>query len=196
LTLPLVEVRNPALVHDYESEKRLVYLKDLGFDGQRRPVILFLTSGHYASGPAGDPRIWHTARWTGQQWLIREVCRSDHNYDFGSLYLESDGTWRLIAPTEPGPQPYNPGGEVAMWISRDQGATWTKLKQLTHQSPYNHTYVRRPVHAHPDFYALWADGDTRKPSASRLYFTDRDGSHVWQLPDHMEGDSAKPIPVR
>lgn len=187
LELPLTEVYNPALVRDYQREGLLVYLKDMGFDSQGQPVILFLTSRHYASGPQGDPRIWRTARWAGGHWEIREAFSSDHNYDFGSLYLEPRGVWRVIAPTEPGPQAYNPGGEVVMWISRDQGLTWQKVRQLTEQSRYNHTYVRRPVNAHPDFYALWADGDTRQLSESSIYFTDREGSHVWRLPTKMDG---------
>ena len=192
LALPLSQVQNPALVHDYQSEKRLVYLKDLNFDAEGRPVILYLTSGDHASGPKGDPRIWHTARWTGREWQVRDVTRSDNNYDFGSFYIEADGTWRIIAPTEPGPQPYNPGGEVVVWVSRDQGATWDRVKQLTRSSRFNHTYVRRPVNAHPDFYALWADGDARKKSESRLYFTNRGGDHVWHLPDRMDQPPAKP----
>ena len=32
---PLTESRNAALVHDYEAEQRLVYLKDLNFDDER-----------------------------------------------------------------------------------------------------------------------------------------------------------------
>jgi len=196
LELPLREVHNPALVRDYESAGLLVYLKDLAFDRQGHPVILFLTSRGYASGPQNDPRIWRTARWTGSRWDCRDVTSSDNNYDFGSLYLEPDGTWRIIGPTEPGPQAYNTGGELAIWISSDQGRTWTRLKQLTRDSQYNHTYVRRPVNAHADFYALWADGHARQPSPSRLYFTDREGTHVWQLPERMDGQFAKPQAVR
>ena len=192
LALPLAEIQNPALVRDYESEKRLVYLKDLNFDAAGNPVILYLTSAHYASGPKGDPRVWHTARWTGARWELREAIRSDNNYDFGSLYIEADGVWRVIAPTEPGPQPYNPGGEVVLWLSKDQGATWAKVRQLTRESRYNHTYVRRPLGAHPDFYAIWADGDARQKSESRLYFSNREGEHVWRLPERMEGAAAKP----
>jgi len=98
----------------------------------------------------------------------------------------------LIGPTETGPQPYNPGGEVALWKSTDKGHTWNKVKQLTSNSPYNHTYVRRPLNAHPDFYAIWADGHARQQSESRIYFTNRDGDHVWRLPVTMEGETAKP----
>ncbi len=123
---------------------------------------------------------------------MHDVTTSDNNYDHGSLYLEADGTWRIIAPTATGPQPYNPGGEMVMWISHDQGAHWKKLRQLTHDSPFNHTYARRPLNAQPEFYALWADGHARQPSASQLYFTDRDGTHVWRLPAQIEGETAKP----
>jgi hypothetical protein len=68
--------------------------------------------------------------------------------------------------------------------------------QLTHNSQYNHTYCRRPVNAAPDFYALWADGHGRELSPSRLYFTDRDGTHVWRLPENMDRQTARPELVR
>ncbi len=192
LQLPLTVPDNPARVHDYSREKRNVYLKDITFDADGHPVILYVTSGGWRSGPANDPRIWQTARWTGTEWDIQGTIRSDNNYDTGSLYIETDGTWRIIAPTQTGPQPYNAGGEVAMWVSRDRGKSWKMVKQLTRNSQYNHNYVRRPVDAHPDFYAFWADGHARKKSDSRLYFTNRNGDHVWRLPVHMEGESAEP----
>ncbi len=190
--LPLTSPENPALVHDYRREGLLVYLKTLEFDTEGRPVILFLTSRGWEPGPRNDPRVWRTARWTGSGWEIREAFRSDHNYDFGSLYIEPDGLWRVIAPTDPGPQPYGTGGEMVMWVSRDHGQSWRRLRSLTRNSPRNHTYARKPVNAHPDFYALWADGDTRQPSESRLYFTNRDGTAVWRLPARMTGEFARP----
>ena len=39
VTPPITEVRNPALVRDYESEGLLVYLKEVRFDSQGRPLI-------------------------------------------------------------------------------------------------------------------------------------------------------------
>jgi hypothetical protein len=189
---PLTTTQTAALVHDYHREGLLVYLKDVQFESDGHPVLLFLTSRGFESGPKNDPRTWRTARWTGSAWEIRDFAVSDNNYDFGSLYIEDDGAWRIIGPTETGPQPYNTGGEVAMWLSRDQGANWQKLKQLTRGSTRNHTYVRRPVNAHPDFDALWADGDARQESGSDLFFTNRDGSHVWRLPAKMDADFAQP----
>jgi hypothetical protein len=153
-------------------------------------VILFLTSGGFEAGPKNDPRTWTIAHWTGRQWEIRPAFTSDNNYDMGSLWIDDDA-WRIIAPTEAGPQPYNPGGEVALWTSRDEGRTWQQTKQLTRGSERNHTYVRRPVNAHPDFYAFWADGHGRQPSLSQLYFCDRAGN-VYFLPREMDADTATP----
>ena len=191
LTPPLTDPGNPAIIHDYQSEGLNVYLKDIRFDADERPVILFITSKGYESGPKNNPRTWTTARWTGTTWQIRPACTSDNNYDMGSLYIEDDGTWRIIGPTETGPQPYNPGGEMAMWVSKDYGLTWKKVKQLTTDSPYNHTYARRPVNTHPDFYAIWADGHGRKPSSSSLYFCDKQGN-VRVLPREMSEELVKP----
>jgi hypothetical protein len=192
LTLPLKDVRNPALVHDYESEKLLVYIEDIASDPDGRPVILYITSKGYESGPKNMPRTWTTAHWNGSAWEIRggDII-SDSNYDTGSLYIEARDLWRIIGPTQVGPQPFNPGGEVAMWLSRDQGRHWTMSRQMTADSEYNHTYVRRPVNANPDFYAFWADGHARRPSDSRLYFCNRDGD-VFRLPTKMTADFEKP----
>jgi len=66
---------------------------------------------------------------------------------------------------------------------------------VTQHSRYNHTHVRRPLNAHPDFYAFWADGDTRKPSESHLYFCNQSGERVFSMPGHMDGDWASPDPV-
>lgn len=192
---PLRSATNPALVHDYRSEKLLVYLKTVDFDATGHPVILYLTSQGWEPGPQSGPQQWKTASWTGKRWEIRGITTSDHNYDHGPLYIEPDGAWRLIAPTAPGPQPYTTGGDMVMWLSRDQGASWKRVKQLTFSTRFNHTYAKKPVNAQPDFYALWADGDTLKPSESSLYFTDKEGTAVWRLPAQMTGATAKPEKV-
>lgn len=195
LSVPLRQVDNSALVHDYASEGLNVYMKDIRFDQQDRPIILYLTSKGYESGPKNAPRTWTTARWDGAQWIIHPVTTSDNNYDTGSLWLLAKDDWRIIGPTETGPQAYNPGGEVAMWVSKDQGVTWQKKRQLTRGSPMNHSYVRQPINAHDDFFALWADGHGRKPSASKIYFSDKEGK-VYQLPEIMQGEHAKPSIVK
>lgn len=194
LTLPLTEVANPALVFDYESRDTLVYLKDFVFDKDRRPIIVYGISQGYQPGPQNSPRELRLARWNGSSWKDSAIAPIDHNYDSASLYLEEEA-WRLIAPTAPGPQPNYAGGEMVLWTSSDQGTTWQKKRQLTFDSPRNHTYARRPVNAHPDFYAIWADGDSQRPSPSWLYFCNREGD-VFQLPRAIDGETAKPELIR
>lgn len=192
LKLPLIEVHNPALIHDFARDGQLVYLKNVDFDREDHPVIFFLNSKSFDSGPKGGTRQWKTMRWTGSSWETCNFITSDHNYDHGFLSVENDGSWRVIATTAPGPEPDTTGGDVVLWTSRDQGKTWIKVKQLTHSPRLNHTYPRKPVDAQPDFYALWADGDTLRPSESSLYFTDWQGSGVWRLPSHISGEFGTP----
>lgn len=194
--VPLSDPKNPALVRDYQAEKRLVYIHDLDLDRHGRPVILYITSADFRPGPSGDPRWWTVARATQTGWEYTEVTRANHNYTTGSLYLDEDEAWRIIGPTEPGPQPVGSGGEVAVWISRDQGQTWRKERDVTKGSPYNHNYVRRVVAAHPDFAAFWADGDPDKLSPSHLYFASQTGDRVGRLPYDMADDFAAPEAVR
>ncbi len=191
LEIPLTEIHNPARICDYQTKGLNVYLKDILYDAEDRPVILYVTSRGYEAGPTNDPRTWTTVRWTGSTWEIHDVLTSDNNYDTGSLWIDGQGVWNIMGPTETGPQPYNPGGEVAWWSSNDRGATWAKRQQLTRDSERNHTYVRRPENAHPGFVALWADGHGRKPSPSSLYFADARG-RVYQLPRKMESDRVVP----
>ncbi len=195
INLPLTQVENSALVYDYQKEGLSIYLKDIQFDKDGKPVILYLTSKGWKPGPENCPRTLSIAHWKNGKWEINSITTSDNNYDTGSLYIESEEIWRVVAPTETGPQPYNPGGEVAMWTSRDEGKTWKRVKQITRNSQYNHNYVRRPVNAHPDFYAFWCDGHGRKPSVSRLYFCDKEGN-VYLLPQEMKKDFIKPEKMR
>lgn len=189
--LPVTDAASPARVLDSVALDRSVYLKDLAYDGDGRPVVLYLTSRDYRPGPESGPYAWHTARWTGTEWQHRPVTTSDHNYDHGSLYVEADGLWRLIAPTDPGPQPWGAGGEMVMWTSRNQGASWERRRALTTGSARNHGYARKPLYAHSDFYAMWADGNPLEPSASRIYFATRDGD-VFVLPERMTAASVAP----
>ncbi len=190
--LPLDAAENPARAHDFEAEKRLIYIHDLDYDERGRPVILFTSGADHRPGPPGDPRWWMVAFWRDGRWSFTQVTRANHNYSTGSLYLGPGGRWRIVGPTEPGPRPVGSGGEVAMWTSSDSGVTWRKERDLTKGSPRNHNYVRRPMNAHPDFAAFWADGDPDAFSKSHLYFANRDGDRVWRLPYDMAGEFEAP----
>ena len=188
--IPLTTPHNNALVRDYEAEGLKVYLKDIRLDPQGKPVILVITTKVMIVARKWPAHLTYFNDW--ERLAHHPITISDSNYDMGSLYLEADGTWRVIAPTETGPQPYNPGGEMAMWERSEQ--TWKRVKQLTQDSTRNHTYARSPVNAHPDFYALWADGNARQASKSCLYFCDKKGN-VYQLPETMESDLSIRFPL-
>lgn len=194
IKIPLRDIQNQALVKDYFSEGLLVYINDLTFDQNGNPVILYVTSQGYEAGPEKGPRTWHTARFTGSDWEILPVTESDNNYDMGSLYIDEKGVWRIVGPTAEGPQAYNTGGEMVLWTSKDQGKSW-KSKPMTGKSKLNHSYARRPVNVHEDFYAFWADGHGREKSISRLYFSDKNGN-VYQLPAEMKEDFEKPVKIK
>lgn len=188
---PLKEIHGQALVYDYEAEGKLVYLNDLNFDSEGNPVILAVVSKDHAPGPKGDPREWTIVHWKNGQWNYRKVCQSTHNYDMGSLYIDGK-TWRIIGPTEAGPQRTGTGGEMALWESNDEGKTWSKSRNVTRNSARNHSYARRPVNVHPEFYSFWADGNADQFSESKLYFTNQKGEKVWVLPYEMNEEFAKP----
>jgi len=187
LNTPLKSVKNEALVQNFRKKRMLVYLKDLNYDLNGNPIILYLISSGFASGLNKSPRIWMTSYWNGSDWETRQAFESDSNYDTGCLHINhlSDNEWRIIAPSEKGPQPFNPGGEIAIWTTKNYGKSWEKAMKITENSEFNHTYVRKPVNAHDGFYAFWADGNPRKVSESRLYFCDKNGK-VNILPDYMD----------
>ena len=198
MTPPLVDPKNPALVKAYSDDQRLVYLNSMTLDNEGNPLILVVTSSSYKPGPQGDPRTWEVLHHKNGRWNVHEVTHSTHNYDTGPLWVERDGTWRIAGPTERGPQRWGGGGEIAVWVSRDEGMNWTKERDVTLGSPRNHSYVRDVVNAERDspFAMLWADGHADKLSVSRIYFANRDGTLVRRLPYQMDGDFATPETVR
>lgn len=190
LQLPLDDIRISALVRDYARDSLLVYLNDLSVDRHGNPIILAVISRDFRPGPSGEPRKWVVLLWKDGRWLEREICSSSHNYDMGSIYVRGN-LWRVIGPTEVGPQRWGTGGEMAVWESRDEGRRWIQKRMLTSSSPRNHSYARRPLNDHPGFEAFWADGNADSISASRLYFSDRRG-RVYIMPAAMNRFWVKP----
>jgi hypothetical protein len=113
----------------------------------------------------------------------------------GSLYI-TDDEWRIIGPTEPGPQKYGTGGEIALWVSRNEGVDWEKVHDITKNSTANNSFVRRPLNGRKEFTALWTDGNADMFSISRLYFTDEKCEKVWAFPYKMKKDLEKPLRIR
>ena len=188
LALPLARPDNAALVLDLQAEGKVMFTCDLNFDARGNAVLLCVIGR--ADAPEA-PREWTVLHWSGVRWERHLVATSDHNYDMGSIAIDGD-TWRVTGPTGAGPQKQGVGGEVETWISRDLGVTWARERPLTAGSDLNHSYVRRPVNAHPSFVSFWADGNPHALSPSRLYFANAAGTQVWRLPQDMTSAFAKP----
>jgi hypothetical protein len=195
IATPLADVKNEALIRDYEAEGKLVYISDLNFDKDGNPVILVVLSNSHEPGPEAGAREWVVISRRDQKWNFNKVCESTHNYDMGSLFI-SDKEWRIIGPTEPGPRLYGTGGEVALWNSTDNGIQWVKAHNITLKSVYNNSFVRRPVNAQKEFYALWTDGNTEQLSKSCLYFTNEKCNRVYILPYEMKKEQEKPLRIK
>jgi len=194
LSLPIINQASPARVVDYASQSKNVYLKDMGFEPDGNPVCLYIRSNGHEPGPRSVPYEWCITKWDGKRWHTSVVCRSDHNYDMGSLYISED-IWSIVGPTENGPQAWGVGGEIAIWQSSDRGGKWEKLTTITRNSEQSHSYVRRPLNFQNPFCFFWSDGDSHKFSRSELYFGNFEGE-IWKLPYSMRNDYEKPIKIR
>ena len=193
LSTPLLVRESKARVIDYQSQKKNVYLKDMGFDIDGRPVGLYIRSNGHEPGPKSAPFEWCVTNWDGKAWQTNVITTSDHNYDMGSIFIEGN-IWKVVGPTEKGPQEYGVGGEIAIWQSSNQGTDWKKIKDITKNSNLSHSYVRRPINYKAPFSFFWSDGHSHNFSKSELYFGDFDGN-IWKLPYEMKNEFEKPIKI-
>jgi hypothetical protein len=193
--IPLTDVENDAIIRNYEKEGKEVYLSDLDFDSDGNPVILVIVSGNPDPGPDAGLKNWFVISRKVGTWNFNKVCESTHNFDRGSIHIEGS-EWKVIGPTEQGPQLYGTGGEVALWISRNGGVEWQKVTNVTIHSINNNSFVRHPLNAQKDFFALWTDGNANELSKSYIYFTNEKCDKVWMLPYDMKEDFRKPVRIR
>ncbi len=193
VNIPLTDKNNEALIKNFEQDGKQVYLSDIDFDSDGNPVILAIISSSRVPGPGS--RDWFVISRKDGDWNFKKVCESSHNFDRGSIHIEGS-EWKLIGPTEPGPQESGTGGEVALWVSRNGGTDWQKVTFVTKNSINNNSFVRHPVNAQKDFYALWTDGNADELSKSYLYFTNEKCDKVWMLPYDMKESMRKPVRIR
>lgn len=191
ISIPIDNIENATRVVDYHSQNKNVYMKDMGFDSEGNPVCLYITSGGHEPGPENAPYEWRVTFWNDTAWTTKIVCTSDHNYDMGSIFI-TDDVWKIVGPTENGPQKYGVGGEIAVWVSTNSGRDWEREKVITKNSTLNNAYVRRPLQSKAPFSFFWANGNPDKLSISELFFGDFSGD-VYRLPYTMTEEWEKPI---
>lgn len=193
--IPLSKIDNEALICDFISEKIRVFLLDMDFDSDGYPVLLVITSRN--SDPVenqfdGTLGIVHRVN---NSWDLVEICDADNINDSGTLSTQS-GYWEVLASAGHTGKKGVAGGEITRWISKNEGLNWIKDRDVTYNSQYPNSFVRRPLNARKDFHAIWADGDPEKISESKLYFTNSEGNKVWVLPYEMVSDFKRPQRIR
>ena len=190
ISIPVTEKNSPSRVEDYASLKKNIYLKDMVFDSNGRPICLYIRSNGHKPGPVSQPYEWCITKWNGSKWTTHSITTSDHNYDMGSLLFFNEDLY-LVAPTAIGPQKWGVGGELQVWKSDDLGDHWIKEKDLTHKSRMNHSYVRKSENFKAPFIYFWANGDAHQFSKSELFFGNLNGE-IWKLPYSMEKEYELP----
>ena len=190
ISIPVTEKNSPSRVEDYASLKKNIYLKDMVFDSNGRPICLYIRSNGHKPGPVSQPYEWCITKWNGSKWTTHSITTSDHNYDMGSLLFFNEDLY-LVAPTAIGPQKWGVGGELQVWKSDDLGYHWIKERDLTHKSIMNHSYVRKSENFKAPFIFFWANGDAHQFSKSELFFGNLNGE-IWKLPYSMEKEYELP----
>lgn len=186
--VPLTEVRNPALVNDYGTQWR-VFLRGLTFSQMGNPTVLYIARHTSKAMASQSSRLWTLSRWASRDWETAVTLYSDSDFDGGDMAMDRL-TWYMTVPTIAGPQPNAAGGDLVRWKSQDGGRSWYPLR-LTHDCTLNQNWPRHPVEASPGLDFIWADGNPRKPSGSRIYFADRPGN-TYVLPATMKDEVSKP----
>ena len=190
ISIPVTEKNSPSRVEDYASLKKNIYLKDMVFDSNGRPICLYIRSNGHKPGPVSQPYEWCITKWNGSKWTTHSITTSDHNYDMGSLLFFNEDLY-LVAPTAIGPQKWGVGGELQVWKSDDLGDHWIKERDLTYKSIMNHSYVRKSENFKAPFIFFWANGDAHQFSKSELFFGNLNGE-IWKLPYSMEKEYELP----
>ncbi len=173
VTTPVRQAPDSAIVLDSPAGER-VYLKDIDFTADGRPVALFLTSQDWRPGPQPPPgRILWIAEWNGEEWVRYSVGFPDHNYDTGSLTRLADGRWVLAHPAdETDDEAWVTGGQVHVELLESSFKPAQEVEVVTQDGlPFDGplTYVRDSRGSGPDALFFAAGGSALENRERTLF---------------------------
>jgi hypothetical protein len=129
----------------YDAKKSGIraWVYDIAADKHNRPVIV------YTRLPEETDHRYHYARWTGKQWLDKELCAGGRWFPQtrpGAVESEPHYSSGLaLDPADPSvvylSRPVDGVREIEKWVTRDGGATW-KSSAITAHSKFDNV---RPV---------------------------------------------------
>jgi len=85
----------------------------------------------------------------GHPIILKRVVESDRYLGWATLARTRTGEL-IVAFSGDRDAHVCPWGKTQIIRSLDQGKTWTKDRQITRNSPFNHTYARKPVNCLPN----------------------------------------------
>lgn len=108
----------------------------IAFDARGQPVFLHVLS----DDDSFDAFTYYFVAQRDGQWSQTAIAPSNHSWNGAHLESRPDGSWRaLLVGGGPELDPdqrmdKHGGGRVEEWISRDDGHTWERLRDLTPDS--------------------------------------------------------------
>lgn len=111
LNMPVDENSSEKIL-DSGSDFCNVCLGDIQTTSNGNPLILF-----------NHNKIFKLARWNGSEWIITVVKEVDHNFDYGTLIIDSDSQYRAYITVGNGR-----GGAIKEYLTTNCGVNWTFQK--------------------------------------------------------------------
>jgi hypothetical protein len=138
------------------------HVNDLILDDENKPFILFNTGPWTVSTTSGEGQ-WKLAKHNGHEWVTYPIAPCDNLFDRGCLLITADDRLKAYLPMS---DDGRDGGEIAEFVSYDEGETWIQEQMVTHDSEYSHNYVVRVANHHPDLQVFWSYGDSSPTGSS------------------------------
>jgi len=118
---------------------------------------LVLDSNNYPIIAYSDQKVYGIVRWTGSAWESHSLgVSTDDEFNNIRLQVITDSTYRawLLADASTSGR----GGEVQVWETTDHGANWTKIRDVTKNSPLLHRDILIPWDYTQEVEAIWNYG--------------------------------------
>jgi hypothetical protein len=117
LTMPVDEYSSEKIV-DSGSEFCNVCLGDIHTTPAGFPLILFNLA-----------TVFKLARWNGSIWILTDIVAVDHNFDYGTLVIDSESQYRAYITVGE-----DRGGAIMEYLTTDSGVTWQYQKTIVNGS--------------------------------------------------------------
>jgi len=133
---------------------------------------LVIDSNNYPIMAYSDDKVYGIVRWNGSTWESHSLgVSTDDVFNNIRLQVISDTTYRAWLFTDASIS--GRGGELKVYETTDNGANWTKIKDVTTDSPLLHRNITIPEDYNSEIEAIWNYGnwtDENGPDCDILFY--------------------------